>query len=149
MCRPSLRPGHRRLLLVAGVILAVGLGAVLVVSTGLGSRDKTAGRRALVDVSTFAGLLDDPDTFAVNVHVPYEGEIEGTDAFIPFDQIAGDDRLPPDPATEILLYCRSGRMSAIAARALNEAGYMNVVDLDGGMVAWEAAGLPILHRPSA
>ena len=64
------------------------------------------------------------------------------------DQIAGDDRLPSDQATEILLYCRSGSMSAIAARGLNDAGYTNIVDLDGGMVAWEAAGLPILQRPS-
>lgn len=145
-----MRPGHRHLLLVAGVILAVGLGAVLIVSTspGRSPRDQVARRIISVEVADFARRLEDPDTFAVNVHVPYEGEIEGTDAFIPFDQIAGDDRLPSDQATEILLYCRSGSMSAIAARGLNDAGYTNIVDLDGGMVAWEAAGLPILQRPS-
>ncbi len=126
------------------MVLAVGLGAVLVVLTGLSPRGQPDGRITLVDVSTFASRLEAPDTFAVNVHVPYEGEIEGTDAFIPFDQIAGDDRLPSDPASEILLYCRSGSMSAIAAQALSNAGYTNIVDLDGGMVAWEASGRAIL-----
>lgn len=37
-------------------------------------------------------------------------------------------------------------MSGIAARALADAGYTNIVDLGGGMIAWEAAGLPALQR---
>lgn len=134
-------------MLAGAVTVAVGIGAALVLSPGLVSRDEIAARTALVDPSTFARRLADPDTFVVNVHVPYEGEIEGTDAFIPYDQIAGDDRLPPDSDTEILLYCRSGRMSASVSRALEDAGYTNIVDLDGGMVAWEAGGRPVLRSP--
>ncbi|MCZ7537225.1 MAG: rhodanese-like domain-containing protein [Acidimicrobiia bacterium] len=83
------------------------------------------------------------------MHTPYAGEIDGTDAFIPFDEIAGDRRLPADRTAPIALYCESGRMSAIAAEALLAAGYTDVADLDGGMQAWEAAGLPITRRPGA
>jgi rhodanese-related sulfurtransferase len=104
---------------------------------------------------TPATLLD-PEAFAarigeatvINVHVPYEGEIEGTDHLIPFDKITGDQRLPADKRSEIVLYCRSGRMSVTAAKALAAAGYTNLYDLEGGMLAWEAAGKPLLHRPS-
>ena len=54
------------------------------------------------------------------MHIPYEGEIERTDIVIPFDQIAAQaGKLPPpDKSAKIVLYCRSGAMSATAARAL-------------------------------
>jgi len=102
-----------------------------------------------LDPDAFAARLDRPPAFVVNVHTPYAGEIESTDALIPYDQIVGDRRLPADKDAEIVLYCRSGRMSEIAAEALVRAGYTNVVDLDGGMEAWEAAGMPLLTEPPA
>lgn len=86
--------------------------------------------------------------FLVNVHRPYEGEIDGTDAFIDYDEIVGDQRLPSDTDAPIVLYCETGRMSAIAADALVSAGYTDVAHLEGGMVAWEAAGMPILRQQS-
>lgn len=83
----------------------------------------------------------------VNVHVPYEGELPSTDAFIPFDRIAEAlDRLPPDLDAPIVLYCKSGRMSEIAATELVKLGYRNVSHLAGGMLVWEQAGQPLLHK---
>lgn len=85
------------------------------------------------------------DRFVViNVHVPNEGEIAGTDLTIPYDSIASAKTLPADRSTPIALYCRSGRMSTIAARALLNAGYTNVVELAGGMNAWTGAGRVLL-----
>lgn len=97
----------------------------------------------------FAERVADPAVFVVNVHTPYAGEIDGTDAFIPFDEIAGDRRLVADRTAPIALYCESGRMSGIAADALLAAGYTDVADLDGGMQAWGSAGLPIIQRSGA
>lgn len=99
-----------------------------------------------VPVASFANRLADPESFVINVHVPYEGEIEGTDAFIPYNEIKGDDRLPADKGTEILIYCRSGRMSAEAGDTLVDLGYTNVYELGGGMNAWKESGREILEK---
>ena len=93
---------------------------------------------------TLAEKLKNKDFFFVNTHIPYEGEIEQTDAFIPYDTILQHlDELPADKNAPIYLYCRSGRMSAIAAKDLVKAGYANVWDLAGGWYAWEAAGYEV------
>lgn len=84
----------------------------------------------------------------INVHIPYEGELADTDAFIPFDKILGDSRLPQDKNAEILLYCRSGRMSEDAGAVLNKAGYTKVAHLEGGMKAWEASGRDLIQDPA-
>ncbi len=49
--------------------------------------------------------------------------------------------LPRD--REIITICRSGRRSADAAAKLEELGFPQVGQLAGGVVAWEAAGLPL------
>jgi cytochrome c oxidase subunit 2 len=50
------------------------------------------------------------------------------------------NRLPEDKNAPIAIYCRSGRMSAISAQQLNDLGYANIYDLEGGMNAWQSSG---------
>jgi phage shock protein E len=106
-------------------------------SDGMASMDHPA---MAVGVDEFASRLASSDAFVVNVHVPDEGSIEGTDARVPYDEIVDDVRLPANRDTPILLYCKTGRMSWEAATALVDAGYSDVVHLDGGMDAWVAEG---------
>jgi len=81
----------------------------------------------------------------INVHTPYEGEIEQTDTFITYDEIvANKDRLPEDKNTPIILYCKSGNMSEKALKTLKSLGYTNVAHLKGGMEAWAKAGFEVL-----
>lgn len=97
-----------------------------------------------VSVDTFATFLDDPDVTVLNVHVPYEGELPGTDAFVPYDQVVGSPALPDDRDAPIAVYCMSGSMSAQAARALADEGFTDIRDLAGGMLAWQQAGRELI-----
>lgn len=49
----------------------------------------------------------------------------------------------PDTATEIILYCGGGFRSALAADALQQMGYTNVLSMDGGIREWREKGLPL------
>ena len=86
------------------------------------------------------------DFFLVNVHIPYEGEIAGTDAFIAFDAVSSAKNLPKNKKAEIVIYCRSGRMSQIAANQLVKMGYTNLRELKGGFDAWVAKGYQLTQR---
>lgn len=113
---------------------------------------ETAEQRVSVSGGTYANvsayglnaLLKNKDFVFINVHIPYAGNIAGTDLSIPYDRIGRNlSQLPADKNAKIVLYCRSGRMSAIAAESLVKLGYTNVWNLKGGMAAWEQVGYPL------
>jgi rhodanese-related sulfurtransferase len=68
-------------------------------------------------------------------------------------RIAGATHLPLDELNErsneidkdrpVLLYCRGGNRSTMAAAALTDAGY-DAAKLSEGIVGWEEAGLPLV-----
>ena len=64
-----------------------------------------------------------------------EGHIPGA-IVIPHDEIAdrAEEELP-DKDRSILVYCRSGRRSKLAAEALVELGYTNIKEF-GGIIDW-------------
>lgn len=99
-----------------------------------------------INAEELASKLKDKDFVFVNVHIPFEGNIADTDLSIPYDQITEPvnlAQLPSDKNAKIVLYCRSGRMSEIAAEALVKLGYADIWNLDGGMLGWEQAGFEI------
>jgi rhodanese-related sulfurtransferase len=99
----------------------------------------------LVGPGEFASAVAEPDRVTINVHVPYEGDIPGTDLSIPFDQIAQQAaKLPAERSTPLAIYCRRGPMSAIAAAELGSMGYTDVMELQGGMQAWQTSGRPLV-----
>lgn len=89
-------------------------------------------------------MLKNKDFVFVNVHIPFAGNIADTDLSIPYDQIDENlSQFPSDKNARIVLYCRSGRMSQIAAEKLVSLGYTNIWDLKGGMADWEQAGFDL------
>jgi len=44
---------------------------------------------------------------------------------------------------DILIYCRTGQRSAKAAAALKRHGFTSLYKLDGGIMAWQSANLPL------
>ena len=59
--------------------------------------------------------------------------------FIPLGQVIGMqiDEIENLKSEEIICYCRSGKRSMQAAMMLETFGFTNVVNLDGGMLAWQ------------
>lgn len=91
-------------------------------------------------------LADRPAVHLIDVRTPSEfsdQRIEGSDN-IPLDSVQhrlGDLRRGAAPA---VIVCRSGARASVAARQLRTAGMMDVYVLDGGVLAWDAAGLPTI-----
>lgn len=46
---------------------------------------------------------------------------------------------------DVILICREGYSSSLAAAQLRELGFARVTDVIGGVEAWKAAGLPLPH----
>lgn len=94
-----------------------------------------------VSPKQLAQMMKNKNFVLINVHTPYEKEIEKTDTFIPFDQIvANSASLPKNKTAPIILYCKSGRMSQEAIATVRKLGYTNVRHLAGGMDAWQKSG---------
>jgi rhodanese-related sulfurtransferase len=56
---------------------------------------------------------------------------------------ASDARVPQASYDlRVIVVCSAGYTSSLAAAALQELGVRHATDLDGGFVAWKAAGLP-------
>jgi rhodanese-related sulfurtransferase len=143
------------------VMVSVAIAAVALIAAGCGGNaaddaaptptvaapiptGSPAGAATQLDAAAFRDAIAAGDAFVVNVHIPYEGELPGTDAFVPYNAIEQDaGELPEDKATTLYVYCRSGRMSAQAIPALQRLGYSNIVELRGGMDAWREAGFAI------
>ncbi len=77
-------------------------------------------------------------------HEHAEAHLEG-DVLVPPVEVAERiDELAPDTSQRLILYCRSGARSARAANLLQEQlGYENVANVEGGILAWQEAGLPV------
>lgn len=123
---------------------AVGLwfynnGACPLQAMGPSSDTASSGSYQQITASQVKERLDKGDKITViDVRTPDEyaaGHIPGS-LLIPFDEIkVKSDQLPQNKNTEIVVYCRSGRRSAIAADTLISLGYAKIYDL-GAISSW-------------
>lgn len=143
----------RRIILVLSLLV---LSTTLLAACGQTTPAPLEGKGVRVDGGSYWDItptqlmlmLENKDFLLVNVHIPYEGEIRDTDLFVPYNEIEANlSKFPHDKAAKIVLYCRSGSMSATAARALVNLGFTNVWNVDGGMIEWEKQGYDLIHKP--
>jgi rhodanese-related sulfurtransferase len=98
----------------------------------------------MISVAELQTLRESGEDFLfVNVHIPLEGNIPGTDFTVPYNEIENNLSLfPADKNAKIVLYCRSDSMGNEAAQKLADNGYTDVYNLEDGYNAWKAYGLP-------
>lgn len=149
----------RKLLSILSVFMLLSLPILALITCGTGGAAPASGARSLetqrvpvegggsytdVNAAGLVTMLENENFPLINVHIPYEGEIQGTDLSIPYNEIGENlDKLPADKDTKLILYCRSGSMSATAACTLVKLGYIDVWNLDSEMIGWEQAGYPL------
>ncbi len=98
-----------------------------------------------------------PETLLIDIREPAEfqrghlpGAVLSPRGLLEFEIHGLVERTATDPNVapedrEIVLYCGTGGRSALAAETLTSMGYRNVRSMDGGIVAWAAAQLPIAY----
>jgi rhodanese-related sulfurtransferase len=102
------------------------------------ARDAIAGGALLVDIRPQAQR-------AVEGCVPGALHIERNVLEWRFDPRC-DARLPEATGYDlrVIVMCSEGYTSSLAAASLQDLGLRNATDLDGGFVAWQRAGLPVV-----
>jgi len=127
--------------------------SLIVIVLGLTGCPDNQGRQAEMNsyqnasVDQFVEMNANKDFILINTHIPYEGEIPGTDLLIPFNEIDRHKaKLPNDKNTPIVVYCKAGPMGNIAAERLIEMGYANVINFKDGMNAWGKTGRSLRFR---
>jgi rhodanese-related sulfurtransferase len=143
--------------MILAFTLACGGGTPATTSTPPPTTTSTAlpGTPVTVDGGTYQAItpaqlysmLQNKDFFMADTDTEYIGEIAGTDAFINFNNINQElGKFPADKTSKIVVYCMSGIKSQTTAALLVKAGYTRVMELKGGVVAWNQQGYPMVNK---
>jgi rhodanese-related sulfurtransferase len=92
-------------------------------------------------------LINREDALIIDVRDPGEygtGHIIGAKN-VPLSRIqsGGSEIAPKRKEKPVIVYCDNGSRSAKAASLLRSQGFSKVVNLSGGLGAWQQAGLPL------
>lgn len=103
------------------------------------------GQPTRLDAAGFAEFIAGSGVVVLDVRTPEEfasGHLEGA---LNIDVNAGDfaEQIADlDHEASYAIYCRSGNRSQTAMALMDEAGFGDLRDLDGGILAWTQAGYP-------
>lgn len=87
-----------------------------------------------------AMLSSGMDVLLVDVRVPEEPHIPGTDLVVAMEDLTASSELSADLVRPIVVYGATGKEGREAAKLLYDAGHENIYDLSGGAIAWELGG---------
>ena len=118
-------------------------------ATACGGDTAEPGELRLVSVQEGAEIQAEPpsDLVILDVRTPEEfaeGHLEGAVMIDFYDLDFADQLAELDPDVPYLLYCRSGNRSGQTLALMEELGFTDVADVDGGINQWQAAGLPVV-----
>lgn len=99
-----------------------------------------------IDAATLKQGLNQQTVTLIDVREPSEFAEEHIRGAVLVSLSKFDPRqIPQTPGKQLVLYCRSGGRSAIAAQKLLDAGFQQVSHLGNGIAAWKQAGYPTAH----
>lgn len=102
-----------------------------------------------VSVEEFAQFITQPDVQILDVRTPEEFEAGHIQGAVMIDYRTDPDGFLAKAEAQlqkdkpVALYCRSGKRSHSAAEMMVKAGFTQLVELDGGILAWQAADYPV------
>ena len=132
----------KRIYIIGTFVILILVVFLMVAVSSRTNRPSATGEYRTVSIDELAMIMEDePENYTViNVHIPYAGEIDGTDANIAYNDLDALTLGLPDKDAPIIVYCRSGSMSQQATESLLSVGYTQVYDVPGGMNAWQSSG---------
>jgi len=96
-------------------------------------------------------LAREQDVQVIDVRTPAEyGEMHAEIAhLIPLDTLDAERFLETHEGAPVYVFCRTGSRAKLACQKLERAGHENAVVVEGGVTAWEQAGLPVVRGKRA
>ena len=95
----------------------------------------------VVGVEEFSQVIQQPDVQLLDVRTVREYEAGHIDQAINIDVLQEsnfkNEIQKLDKTKPVAVYCKSGKRSNKAAHILEDAGFLQITDLDGGYTAWE------------
>lgn len=93
--------------------------------------------------------LADPNSTwkLIDIRTPEEfatGHLKNAELMNFYDKDFRDRLLNMNRHQPTIIYCRSGNRSGKALEMMRELGFRNTYDIQGGTLAWQAAGLPLV-----
>ncbi len=98
-----------------------------------------------MDPAQVAQLLEAGRILLIDVREPAEFASERIAGALLYPLSTFDaTRLPADGVRQVVFHCGSGKRSLTAAEKRIAAGQSHAAHLGGGLLAWKAAGLPVI-----
>ncbi len=109
----------------------------------------TVGDFATISPQQASAVMAAPpaDLVVLDVRTPEEyaeGHLDGAVLVDFYDADFADQLGQLDPEVPYLVYCRSGNRSGQTLTLMEQLGFSSASDVDGGIVAWQDAGLPVV-----
>jgi rhodanese-related sulfurtransferase len=100
-------------------------------------------------VSEFSSKVTEAGVITLDVRTPgefNEGHIEGA-LLVDFESGNFENEIAAlDKTKTYAVYCRSGSRSGQAVKVMSDAGFTSVYNLNGGVIDWAGAGLPLVNN---
>ncbi|MEN9352286.1 MAG: hypothetical protein RL476_246 [Actinomycetota bacterium] len=102
-----------------------------------------------LSVTEFSSKAAEAGVITLDVRTPgeyAEGHLEGA-RLIDFQSGNFENEISTlDKNATYAVYCRSGNRSGQAVKVMHDAGFHNVYNLNGGVIDWANAGLPLVNN---